>query len=226
MTRPDDRGPREHRRRESDTHRKRHERRKPGDHGTASASEGSGSRPKHTLSINALAELNEMNARGHIPEPSQTRKPERKRRKDQPRRHEYEIVDTEYESPRRERARTYEARNPDREHDSPRKTRRRQNEYSESEREPESPRRPRRTRAYAQPDFDDDYEESDNVEQEIKRHRRKKKRIVSGAIVEEGRSTPEIRGGVGSKHSSYNSIEHEKSTHYKPPRWNRKKKKC
>ncbi|KAI0908249.1 glycoside hydrolase family 5 protein [Ustulina deusta] len=225
MTRPDDRGPREHRRRESDTHRKRHERRKPGDHGTASASEGSGSRPKHTLSINALAELNEMNARGHIPEPSQTRKPERKRRKDQPRRHEYEIVDTEYESPRRERARTYEARNPDREHDSPRKTRRRQNEYSESEREPESPRRPRRTRAYAQPDFDDDYEESDNVEQEIKRHRRKKKRIVSGAIVEEGRSTPEIRGGVGSKHSSYNSIEHEKSTHYKPPRWNRKKKK-
>ncbi|KAJ8120666.1 hypothetical protein ONZ43_g2681 [Nemania bipapillata] len=50
------------------------------------------------------------------------------------------------------------------------------------------------------------------------------KRIHIGAVAEEGRSTPEIRGGIGSKHSSYNSVEHEKSMHYNPPKWYRKKK--
>ncbi|KAJ8126442.1 hypothetical protein O1611_g7196 [Lasiodiplodia mahajangana] len=224
MAPPDDRDPRE-RRRGSDTHRKHHERRKSRGHGTTSTSEGSGSRSKQRLSMNALAQLNEMNTRDHIPEPSQARKPERKRRKHQPRRDEYEIVEPEYESPRRERARAHEARDADREYDPPRRTRRRQNEYSESEREPESPRRPRRTRASAEPDFDDDDdEEYPNLEQERRRHRRRKKRIVSGAIAEEGRSTPEIRGGIGSKHTSYNSIENEKSMHYSPPKWTKKKK--
>ncbi|KAH8163561.1 hypothetical protein CIB48_g4693 [Xylaria polymorpha] len=219
-----DREPKERRHRESDSHRKHHRRRKSRDNGATSASEESGRRSKQGLSLDALAHLNEMNARGHIPEPSQARKPERKRRKDQPRRHEYEVVDTEYESPRRERANTYEARYSDREYDSPRRTRRRQNEYSESEREPESPRRPRRTRAYAEPEYDDDDEQYAHFARERRRHKRKKKRIVSGAIAEEGRSTPEIRGGVSSKHSSYNSIEHEKATHYKPPIWKKKKR--
>ncbi|KAI0872607.1 glycoside hydrolase family 5 protein [Hypoxylon argillaceum] len=220
----DDRDPRERRRRDSDTHRKHHERRKSRGHGTPSASEGSGGRSKQKLSMNALAQLNDINTRDYIPEPSQARKPERKRRKNPPRREEYEIVDPEYESPRRERARAYESRDSDREYNSPRRTRRRQNEYSESEREPVSPRRPRRTRTYAEPNFDDDDEEDPHVEPERRRNRRRKKRIVSGAIVEEGRSTPEIRGGIGSKHSSYNSIEHEKSMPYSPPKWYRKKK--
>ncbi|KAK5626131.1 hypothetical protein RRF57_001846 [Xylaria bambusicola] len=229
MTSHDDHDPRdrkERRRRDSDTHRKYRERRRHREHGPASASEGSGSRSKPQLSMNALAQLNEMNTRGHIPEPSQARKSERKRRKHRPRQGEYEVVDTEYESPRRERTRAYETRYSDREHDSPRRTKRRQNEYSGSEREPESPRRPRRTRAYAQPDYDDDYDEYDNLERERRRHGRKKKRVVSGAIAEEGRSTPEIRGGFRSNHSSWNSIGHEKSTDITPPRWNRKKKKC
>ncbi|RWA12455.1 hypothetical protein EKO27_g2665 [Xylaria grammica] len=224
MARHDEDDPRERRRRESDTHRKHHKRRKSRGHGYTSASEESGGRSKQKLSMNALAQLNEMNTGGHIPEPSQTRKPERKRRKEQPRRDEYEIVDAEYESPRRERAKPYEARHLGREYDSPRKTRRRQNEYSESEREPESPRRPRRTRAYAEPDFEDSYEEYENIERERRRHRRKKKRVVSGAIVEEGRATPEIRGGATSKHSSYNSIEHEKLAQNKPPIWKKKKR--
>ncbi|KAI0966182.1 glycoside hydrolase family 5 protein [Xylaria arbuscula] len=229
MAEYNDGDPRERRRRESDTHRKHHKRRKHREHrehGNASASEGGGSRSKPKLSMDALAQLNEINTRGHIPEPAQTRKPERKRRKDLPRRDEYEIVvEEEYESPRRERARAYESRNSDREYDSRRTPNRRRNDYSESEREPESPRRPRRTRTYARPEFDDNYDEYDDLERERKRHKRKKKRIVSGAIAEEGRSTPEIRGGATSKHSSYNSIEHEKATHYKPPRWNGKKKK-
>ncbi|KAI1310712.1 glycoside hydrolase family 5 protein [Xylaria venustula] len=226
MAEYDDGDRRERRHRESDTHGKRHKRRKHREHGNASAPEGGGSRSKPKLSMDALAQLNEMNTRGHIPEPAQTRKPERKRRKDLPRRDEYEIVvETEYESPRRERSRAYESRNSDREYDSPRTPNRRRNDYSESEREPESPRRPRRTRTYAQPEFDDHCDEYDDLERERKRHKRKKKRIVSGAIAEEGRSTPEIRGGATSKHSSYNSIEHEKATHYKAPRWNGKKKK-
>ncbi|KAI1272870.1 glycoside hydrolase family 5 protein [Xylaria sp. FL0933] len=225
MAQHDDSDPRDRRRRESDTRRKHHERRKQRDHGSASASEGTSSRSKQKLSMDALAQLNEINTKGYVPEPSQTRKPERKRRKHRPRRDEYEVVDAEYESPRRERTRAYDARDSDREYDSPRKTRRRPNEYSESEREPESPRRPRRTRAYAHPDFDDSYDEHEDLARDRKRHKRRKKRIVSGAIVEEGRATPEIRGGATSKHSSYNSVEHEKSTHYKPPRWNRKKKK-
>ncbi|KAI0539089.1 glycoside hydrolase family 5 protein [Xylaria digitata] len=222
----DEHDSREHRRRESDTHRKQHyKRRKSRGHGNTSASEESGSRPKQQkLSMNALALLDEMNTEGHIPEPSQARKPERRRRKDQPRRDEYEIADAEYESPRREQARAYEARDSDREYEFPQRTRRRRNEYAESERDPESPRRPRRTRAYTEPDFDSDYEEYANLERERRRRRRKKKRIVSGAILEEGRATPEIRGGATSKHSSYNSVEHEKSEHYKPPIWKRKKK--
>ncbi|GAP87096.1 putative beta-glucosidase 6 [Rosellinia necatrix] len=175
--------------------------------------------------MDALAQLNEMNTTGRIPEQPQPRRAERKRRKEQPRRDEYEIIEPEYESPRRDRARGYAARDLDREYEQPpRRTRHRQNEYSESEREPESPRRPRRSRAYARPDFDDDDEEHVPLERERRHHRRKKKRVVSGAIVEEGRSTPAMRGGAGSKDSSYNSTENEKSTDYRPPEWVRKKK--
>ncbi|KAF2967930.1 hypothetical protein GQX73_g5598 [Xylaria multiplex] len=180
----DEHDSREHHRRESDTHRKQHhKKRKSRGHGNTSTSEGSGSRSKQQkLSTNALAMLDEMNTEGHIPEPSQARKPERKRRKDQPRRDEYEIVNAEYESPRRERARAYEARDSGREYDSPQRTRRRRNEYSESERDLESPRRPRRARAYVEPDFDDDYEEYANLEREKRRRRRKKKKnwIIGG----------------------------------------------
>ncbi|KAI0189645.1 glycoside hydrolase family 5 protein [Astrocystis sublimbata] len=221
-----DREPKERRRRESDSHRKHHRRRTSRDHDVEPRSEGSRSRPRHGLSIDALAHLDELNAGGHIPEPSQARKPERKRRKHQSRRHEYEIVDTEYESPRRERARPPEARYSDREYDSPRRTRRVHNDYSESERELESPRRPRRTRAYVETEAtDDDTVDYAQIERERRRRRkREKKRNVSGAIAEEGRSTPQIRGGVGSQQSSYDSIEYEKAKGQSPPRWKKKKR--
>lgn len=225
MASKEDRDRRERRRRDSDTHRKHHERRRSQGHGATSGSEGPGGRSKKGLSIDALAQLNEMNMKGHVPEPSQARKPERRRRKDQPRRGEYAAVDAEYETPRRERARKYESLDSDRDYESPRRTRRYRQELSESEGEPESPRRPRRSRAYAEPDLDDDDEDYERLERERRRRKGKKKRIVSGAIVEEGRSTPAIRGGIGSKHSSYNSIENEKSAGYSRPRW-AKKKRC
>ncbi|KAI0400289.1 glycoside hydrolase family 5 protein [Xylaria palmicola] len=221
-----DREPRERRQRESESHRKHRERRKPRGHGAASGAEGSGNHSKQQLSMDALAQLNEINTRDHIPEPSQARKPERKRRKDRPRRDEYQVVDAEYESPRRERARAHNLRDSDCESESPRRTRRRQTEYSEPEPELESPRRPRRTRASAEPDLYDSYEEEEQarLERQRRRHKRKKKRVVSGAIAEEGRSTPEIRGGIGSKHSSYNTIDDEKVSPYTTLRANKKKK--
>ncbi|KAI1173545.1 glycoside hydrolase superfamily [Nemania sp. FL0916] len=218
----DDYDPRERRRRDSDTHRRHHERRKSGGHDGPSASEGSGSRSKQKLSANALAQLDQINTTGHIPEPSRARKPERKRRKDHTRGDDYEVVDAEYESPRRHRPRPYAARDSDPEYESPRKTRRQHPEYSDSEREPESPRRPRRTRGYVEPDFSD--EDPPHLERERRRARKKKKRLVSGAIAEEGRSTPEIRGGIGSQQSSYNTIENEKSRYHIPPRWKKKKR--
>jgi len=176
--------------------------------------------------MNALAQLDQMNAGGDIPEPSRAHRPERKRRKDHQRRGEYEVVDVEHESPRRESRRTYEDRHADRDrYASPRRSRH-HDVYSESEREPETPRRVRRQHAYLESDFDDE-EGYRSLERERRRRRRKKKRIVSGAIVEEGRATPEIRGGVGSKHSSYNSIEQEKFAHYNTPGIDKKKrKKC
>ncbi|KAI8635605.1 glycoside hydrolase family 5 protein [Xylariaceae sp. FL1651] len=222
----EDREPREHRRKESDTHRKHHKRRKSREHGTTSTSEGSGSRSKPKLSMDALAQLNELNAKGYVSEPTHHREPERRRKKSRPRREEHEVIDVEYESPRRERRRRYEAVDSDREYDSPRRARRRQEELAGSEEEPYSPRHPRPQSAYEGSDFDEDEEQEQvYIEREKRRRKKKKKRIVSGAIVEEGRATPEMRGGAASKHSSYNSIENEKAAHYNPPRGNRKKKK-
>ena len=50
----------------------------------------------------------------------------------------------------------------------------------------------------------EDYE--DRPKEKERRHRKKDRRVVSGAIVEEGRA-PELRGGAGSKHSSYDSYD-------------------
>ncbi|KAI0391092.1 glycoside hydrolase family 5 protein [Xylariaceae sp. FL0594] len=216
---------REHRRRESDAHRKHRSRRKHRDHGSASTRERSGSHSRQRLSMNALAQLDQMNNRGDIPEPLRAHRPERRRRKDHERRDEYEVVDVEYESPRRERRRTYEVRYTDRDrYASPRRSRQREAYYSESDGEPETPRRVRRQHAYADSDFDDE-EGWRSIERERRHQRRRERRVVSGAVAEEGRATPQIRGGVGSKHSSYSSIEQEKFAHYNPPGIDKRKRK-
>ncbi|KAB5566890.1 glucan 1,3-beta-glucosidase 2 [Coniochaeta sp. 2T2.1] len=67
----------------------------------------------------------------------------------------------------------------------------------------------------------DNYDEDDYRDTEWRRQRKKKQRVVSGAILEEGRSK-HLRGGAG----SYDSLEREKDGLYtwQPPRNNKKKK--
>ncbi|KAI1343137.1 glycoside hydrolase family 5 protein [Xylariaceae sp. FL0016] len=237
------------RHRDSDTHRKHHKRRKPRDPDTRGTSEGSKKRSGQKLSLHALAQLDEYNNTGQAPEPS--REPERRPKRDRPRRDKYAAVDPEYESPKRDRPRRNKYAAVDTEYESPRRERRRREENIESEREYDSPRRERRRREqydsgaeYASPrrerrrdhivveeEEDDDDRAYMERERERRRQKKKKKRIVSGAIAEEGRATPHMRGGAGttnssSKHSSYNSIESEKlKAQWKVPRGGFKKKK-
>jgi len=65
--------------------------------------------------------------------------------------------------------------------------------------------------------LDDGYKDK-----EYRRQRKKKQRIVSGAILEEGRSKGHLRGGAG----SYDSLEREKDDLYAwaPPKKNKKKR--
>ncbi|KAI1826991.1 glycoside hydrolase superfamily [Xylaria intraflava] len=222
----EDRAQGERRRRESSTRKKNHEGRKSRDHDATYNPERPRGRSKQKprLSIDALAQLNEMNTGDNIPEPSRPRKPKPKRRRDQPKRGEYEVVDVEPELPYGGRTRLHETRDSDREPDPPQVTRHRRGEYSESDREPETPRRTRRPRAHITPDFNAGEDDYAQLDRKHKRHK-KKKRIVSGAVAEEGRVTPDIRGGITSKHSSYNSIEQEKAARYKPKPGAKKKKK-
>ncbi|KAI0147416.1 glycoside hydrolase family 5 protein [Xylariaceae sp. FL1272] len=224
----------ERRHKRSEAHRKKHKRRKSGDHGgTSRANQG--------LSMDALAQLNELNTRSDAPMPTYQRERERRHRS-RPRHDEYdEIVVEEYNSPKRERRRKRESREPDSDYDTPRrhrrqesrdpdreyeprrKSRRREGDYTDYESEPATPRRAKRQRAREQSDWEDEQEQTLRATE--KRHKkRKSKRLVSGAIVEEGRATPGLRGGTGSKHSSYNSVEDEKLRNYKPPSYKKKKK--
>ncbi|KAI1319751.1 glycoside hydrolase family 5 protein [Xylariaceae sp. FL0255] len=213
----DDSEPTERRRIHSDAHRKHHKRRQSREHGVGSSSRH---RSSQKLSMDALAQLNDINSRGIAPAPVHSREPDRRRRS-RPRREDYDVIEVEYDTPKKESRRRHEA--PDYEYDNPRRARRREEDYTESERDPDTPRRARRQRVYETPEPEDDGD-TRYVETERKRKKKKKKRVVSGAIVEEGRAT-ELRGGNASKHSSYDSVKNEKQHYYKPPGGYKKKRK-
>ncbi|KAI2628750.1 glycoside hydrolase family 5 protein [Hypoxylon sp. NC1633] len=233
----DDVEPDHHRHRDSETRRKRHRKRRSRDHGsreTTTASEGTsqgtgtGTGTGRRLSMNALAQLNEYNTRDIVQEPPKER--ERKSKRDRPRREEYNIIDVEYESPRRERRTRDDHRPSGREYESPRREGPQKEEYRGDEgdyesREEEERRRRRRRR---KPDYIDVDDDEARPKERERRHHKKDRRVVSGAIVEEGRAIPELRGGAASKHSSYDSydsIAKEKaSAWYHRPIGNKKKK--
>lgn len=79
-------------------------------------------------------------------------------------------------------------------------------------------RKPKRA---SRDEYDDRLRDDEYRDKEWRRHRKKKQRIVSGAVLEEGRSR-HLRGGAG----SYDSLEREKDEAYAwaPPAKNKKKR--
>ncbi|KAI5865952.1 glycoside hydrolase family 5 protein [Durotheca rogersii] len=227
----------DHRRRRSrdpEAHHRRHRKRRHSKHGTGeptSAPEASSQGTGQRLSMGALAQLNEHNARGISQEPP--KEPERRPKRDRLRRESYRVVDAEYDPPRRERRRRdndYEQSGG--ENDRSRRERRRKEEYREEggyesrERDWDQERDRRRRRRAANAESGDEVE--DRPRERESRSRKKDRRVVSGAVAEEGRAIPGIRGGGARKHDSYDSydsISNEKSAvvDYKPV-WYRKKK--
>ncbi|KAI1211252.1 glycoside hydrolase family 5 protein [Annulohypoxylon truncatum] len=201
------------RRRDSQTRHKHHKKKRSREHGSArptSGSEGTSQGTAQRLSMNALAQLNEYNTRGIKQEPS--REKERKPKRDRSRKPEYKAVDAEYDPPRRSRR----ASQSEGERNAPRKERRRKEGYRDGDggyesrgyesrgyesNDREERRRRRRQRVVETED------EEDIPNEKGKKHRKKDRRVVSGAIVEEGRAIPAIRGGATSKHSSYDSYD-------------------
>ncbi|KAK9425187.1 putative Glycoside hydrolase family 5 domain-containing protein [Seiridium unicorne] len=131
------------------------------------------------------------------------------------------VTDDERElrAARRERRRKEAATDSERDYDAPRRERRRKGAVTDSERDYETPKRGRHF-------TDADTEDEDALRwQRYLNRGKQKKRLVSGAIVEEGRASPKMRGGAGSKHSSYDSIAAEKEELYKKSRPPANKKK-
>ncbi|KAI5923527.1 glycoside hydrolase superfamily [Camillea tinctor] len=209
---------RRHRRRDSDGHRRHHHKRSSRDPSAKRTSTDRDAGRK--LSPGALAQLDAYNALGYASEPA--RETQRKPRREKRRREDYRAVDTDYEAPRRERRRRDSHADSDRELEARRRERRRaaaQTENSDMEYEPQRERRHRKRGG-----IEDDRGIQTEGEIEKRREKKKKKqRVVSGAVAEEGRAIPVMRGGASSKHSSWDSVEHEKEmTKYKPA--NKKKK--
>ncbi|KAK8130847.1 beta-glucosidase 6 [Apiospora sp. TS-2023a] len=168
----------------------------------------------------------ERRERRRRPEPTDEDREARRAR----RRREAHTDDERGESSRRKERRRYEAvTDHETDHEAPRKHRKRREAYTDDETDhhkydpPRKSRRPQRA-------MDSEVDEQSSYEhQPMSRDRRKKGRIVSGAIVEEGRAIPGIRGGAGSKHSSYDSYDsilNEKEGFFKPrpPGYKKKKK--
>ncbi|KAI2463731.1 glycoside hydrolase family 5 protein [Annulohypoxylon bovei var. microspora] len=208
----------DHRRRDSEARHKRHRKKRSRDHGSArptSASEGTSQGTAQRLSMNALAQLNEYNTRGLKQEPSRER--ERKPKRDPARKPEYKPVDVEYEPPRRSRRTSRDYGHSEGEYNAPKRERRRKEESRDKERGYES--RGYESRGYESRDREERRQqrrrqrnagtegEEDIPKEKGKKHRKKGRRVVSGAIVEEGRAIPAIRGGATSKHSSYDSYD-------------------
>lgn len=169
------------RHRESGTRKHQHRKRSSTARRAASSSEGAkpgGS--AHTLSADALAQLNAQNAR-----PSASRPRDRDRDRERQR--------------ERERRRTQDAER-DRDRDRDRR------------------REARRTKVSR-----DDYREVERVavEKPRRHHKSKKRRVVSGAMVEEGRGR-ELRGIRGGG-ASWDSLEKEGIYETPPSRWKNKR---
>ncbi|KAK9780110.1 putative Glycoside hydrolase family 5 domain-containing protein [Seiridium cardinale] len=131
------------------------------------------------------------------------------------------VTDDERElrAARRERRRKEAATDSERDYDAPSRERRRKGAVTDSERDYKTPKRGRHF-------TDADTEDEDALRwQRYLNRGKQKKRLVSGAIVEEGRASPKMRGGAGSKHSSYDSIAAEKEELYKKSRPPANKKK-
>ncbi|KAI1662214.1 glycoside hydrolase family 5 protein [Daldinia decipiens] len=200
-----------HRRRDLDAHHKRHKKRRSREHGSKRPTSGPEETSRGTarrLSMGALAQLNEYNSVEPAGEPPKER--ERKPKRDRPRREEYKAVDVEYESPRRARRSRGDHAHSEGEYESPRRERRRTREYRDGERV--------RERGYESQGIEDRrhrrrHRDIETEDEEViprdkeRRHRKKDRRVVSGAIVEEGRATSRMRGGAASKHSSYDSYD-------------------
>ncbi|KAI1498102.1 glycoside hydrolase superfamily [Biscogniauxia marginata] len=218
MPQRDDAEPaRRHRRRDSDVHRKHQHGRRSRDHSSKRTPADRSSRDANQkLSIDALAQLDTYNATGYVSEP--VREPHRKPKREKRRREAHGLVDAEYEAPRKERRRRDSYADSDRELEF-RRARRRAAQYGDSDIEYEQQRERRHRRRGGAEDDD-----GTQTERERRREKKKKKRrVVSGAAAEEGRAIPSIRGGTGSKHSSWDSVENEKEMmQYKPA--NKKKK--
>ncbi|KAI1801281.1 glycoside hydrolase family 5 protein [Daldinia bambusicola] len=201
------------RRRDPDAHHRRHKKRSSREHGSkrpTSGAEGTSRGTGRRLSMGALAQLNEYNSLEATEEQPKSR--ERKQKRDRPRREEYKVVDAEYESPRRARRSRAEHAYSEGEYESPRRERRRTREYRDGERvrergyESQGAEDRRHRRRHHNIETEDEEDIPIRREKEPK-HRKKDRRVVSGAIVEEGRATSRMRGGAASKHSSYDSYD-------------------
>lgn len=151
------------------------------------------------------------------------------------------VTDNEQELPaaKREKIRREVVTDTEKDYETPRRERRRKEAVTDSERDYETPKRDRgRKEAAADPDsvskkdrhlISTDPEDEDALRwRRFKSRENHKKRLVSGAIVEEGRAWGKLRGGTGSKHSSYDSLAAEKEEAYqkvRPPA-NKKKRRC
>ncbi|KAH8666634.1 glycoside hydrolase superfamily [Xylariales sp. PMI_506] len=125
-------------------------------------------------------------------------------------------------APRRERQKRDGFTDSERDHTTPRRDRRerrRREAVTDSERDPDTPRAGTRLLG-----TDEIYDEEIHNEKRQGRDRRKR-RLVSGAIVEEGRATATMRGGASSIRESWDSISAEKQEAYKKGRPPANKKK-
>ncbi|OTB13335.1 glycoside hydrolase family 5 protein [Daldinia sp. EC12] len=199
------------RRRDPDAHHRRHKKRRSREHGSkrpTSDAEGTSRGTGQRLSMGALAQLNEYNSLEPTAGKSKSR--ERKPKQHRPRREEYKVVDVEYESPKRARRSRAEHAHSEGEYDSPRRERRRTREYRDGERVRERGYESQgaEDRRHRRRHYNIETEDEEDIPREKEpRHRKKGRRVVSGAIVEEGRATSRMRGGAASKHNSYDSYD-------------------
>ncbi|TLS22979.1 uncharacterized protein PpBr36_06107 [Pyricularia pennisetigena] len=177
--------------------RKHHKRKSSSHPHRQSRTDESGSSSGRPLSIDALARLNEVNA---------ARSP-RHQSRDRDRDRERDVARERERQRQREEEREYE------------RVRVRDSERNRDQRRERDARtrRPERT----------EYKEVDRLEDahRSKKDRKRKKRVVSGAALEEGRGK-DLRGLRGGGHSSIDSLEKEPLQPKKQPRWKNKKFLC
>ncbi|RYP21285.1 hypothetical protein DL767_009299 [Monosporascus sp. MG133] len=131
-------------------------------------------------------------------------------------------TDIEHDARRDKSLRREVHRDSDGQYYSPRRERRRTRDYHTEGSDYDLPHPPRRERRHRSRGYETEGEaEQLHGERPRRHHGRKKSRVVSGAIVEEGRANPVLRGGAGKRDttSSYDSIDKEKEDAYSESRW-------